>query len=83
MKTFRLTRLKIIIFVLVVLPFLVVLLLVFALISEPCSIQAADPESYPEYWAPDHPGQVRCVEFQKCIESYSFSKCYWESIVNH
>lgn len=82
MKIFHFTRFKVIIFVFVGLPALAVALAVLALMADPCAIQAADPESYPELWSPDNDAQKTCLEFVKCTESKkSFSRCYWQAIV--
>jgi len=80
MQIFRPTKFKLILFVMVGLPILVVVLGIFALMSDPCAIQAADPESYPAVWTSDNPAQMKCKAFLKCSETGSFLQCYWQFI---
>ena len=80
MQFLRLSKLKVILLVFVGLPTLVVGFGVLVLMSDPCTIQAADPESYPEMWTLDHPAQMKCKAFLKCSETGSFLKCYWQTI---
>jgi hypothetical protein len=81
MQFFRLSKLKVIFLVFVGLPALLVSFVVFALMSDPCAIQGADPESYPEVWTSDHPAQMQCKAFSKCSETGNFLKCYWQTIL--